>query len=194
MRPPILPILAALAVAPTLAMAAPSPDDGPLQPPDVAGQRSAGIAAAAPMHDMNLMSQKIPPVLMAVMADPYARPASLDCAALDADVQALNAALGDDFDAVVIEDNSPQARHARTEREGLHAGSEALLPFSGFVRTLSGAAQRDKLVMDAIMSGDTRRAYLRGIAETRGCQGPVSPVHMTHSFGEPTDYDRSASR
>lgn len=182
----------ALAFAPALAFA--WDQDGPLQTPDAAGQSSKGIAAAAPMHDMNLLRQKIPPLLMAVMADPYARPASMDCGALASDVQALNAALGDDFDAVPPSvDDSPQARRDRREREGLHAGSEALLPFSGFVRKLSGAEQHDKLVLDAIMSGDARRSYLKGIGEARGCGGPATPVHLTHAFGE-TEFERSASR
>jgi hypothetical protein len=186
-----LPALALM--LPALALADPRQPQ-PLQTPDTAGQSSAGIAAAAPMHDMNLMSQKIPPLLMAVMADPYARPASMDCGALASQVNALNEALGDDFDAVVDEDNSKQARRARTAREGLHAGSEALLPFSGFVRKLSGAEQHDKLVIDAIMSGDARRAYLKGLGEARGCGGPATPVHLTHDFDQPTEFERSASR
>lgn len=183
---------AAVTFAPALAFAA-WDQDGPLQTPDSAGQSSKGIAAAAPMHDMNLLRQKIPPLLMAVMADPYARPASMDCGVLASDVQALNAALGDDFDAVPVVDDSPQARRERREREGLHAGSEALLPFSGFVRKLSGAEQHDKLVLDAIMSGDARRAYLKGIGEARGCGGPATPTHLAHGFGE-TEFERSASR
>jgi hypothetical protein len=130
---------------------------------------------------------------MAVMADPYARPASMDCGALASEIQTLNAALGDDFDAVVLVDETPEARKQRQEREGLHAGSEMLLPFSGFVRKLSGAEQRDKLVLDAIMAGDSRRSYLKGIGEARGCGGPATPVHLTHSFGE-TEFERSASR
>ncbi|MGA0601502.1 hypothetical protein ACO2Q3_12435 [Caulobacter sp. KR2-114] len=188
--------LGALALlAPGLTHADPQqPRPQPLQPPDVAGQASAGIAAAAPMHDMNLMSQKIPPLLIAVMADPYARPASLDCAALASQVSALNVALGDDFDAVVQEDTSRDARRARTAREGLHAGSEALLPFSGFVRKLSGAEQHDKLVLDAIMSGDARRAYLKGLGEARGCGGPATPMHLTHGFDGRSDFERSAER
>ena len=184
---------ALILLVPALACADPQ-QDKPLQTPDRAGQATAGVAAAAPMHDMNLMSQKIPPVLMAVIADPYARPASLDCRALASEVSALNAALGDDFDAVLDEDNSPQAKRGRTTRAGLHAGSEVLLPFSGFVRALSGAEQRDKLVLDAIMSGDTRRAYLKGLGEARGCGAAATPAHLNHALDQPTDFERAASR
>ncbi len=195
MRSLTLPAFAALTLLVPALARADSQQDKPLQTPDTAGQATAGVAAAAPMHDMNLMSQKIPPVLMAVIADPYARPASLDCRALASEVGALDAALGDDFDAVVAdEDNSPKAKRARTARAGLHAGSEVLLPFSGFVRTLSGAEQRDKLVLDAIMSGDTRRAYLKGLGEARGCGGPATPVHLNHALDQPADVERSASR
>ncbi len=68
-----------------------------------------------------------------------------------------------------------------------------MLPFSGFVRKLSGSEQRDKLVLDAIMAGDSRRSYLKGIGEARGCGGPATLMHLTHGFGE-TEFERSASR
>ena len=171
-------LVAALAVPAVVAADPPPP--GQLQTPNQASQSTVGQAAAAPMYDMNLMRQKIPPLLLAAMADPYARPAPATCRNLTALVNELTVALGDDLDVIADEDDSTKAKRARMTREGLHAGSEALLPFSGFVRKLSGAEQHDKLVLDAITSGDVRRAYLKGLGEARGCPPPATPKHLTH--------------
>jgi len=178
--------LFAALVVPALASADPPPA-GQLQTPDQAGQSTVGMAASAPMHDMNLMRQKIPPVLLAAMADPYARPAPATCHNLSALVNELTVALGDDLDVVADEDDSTKAKRDRMAREGLHAGSEALLPFAGFVRKLSGAEQHDKLVLDAITAGDVRRAYLKGLGEARGCPPPATPRHLTHPISLPVD-------
>ena len=180
-------LVAALAV-PAIVSADPPPS-GQLQTPDQAGQSTIGSAASAPMHDMNLMRQKIPPLLLAAMADPYARPAPATCHNLTALVNELTVALGDDLDVIADEDDSTKARRDRMTREGLHAGSEALLPFSGFVRKLSGAEQHDKLVLDAITSGDVRRAYLKGLGEARGCPPPATPRHLTHPISLPMEDD-----
>ncbi|MGA0599584.1 hypothetical protein ACO2Q3_02655 [Caulobacter sp. KR2-114] len=182
----LIPALIAALAVPVLALADPPPP-GQLQTPDQAGQSSVGMAAAAPMHDMNLMRQKIPPVLLAAMADPYARPNPATCRNLSALVNELTVALGDDLDVVADEDDSTRAKRDRLAREGLHAGSEALLPFAGFVRKLSGAEQHDKLVLDAITSGDVRRAYLKGLGEARGCPPPATPRHLTHPISLPVD-------
>lgn len=187
MRTPLIAAALAAALAvPAIASADPPPP-GQLQTPDQAGQSSIGQAAAAPMHDMNLMRQKIPPVLLAAMADPYARPTPATCHNLSALVNELTTALGDDLDVIADEDDSTRAKRDRLAREGLHAGSEALLPFAGFVRKLSGAEQHDKLVLDAITAGDVRRAYLKGLGEARGCPPPATPKHLTHPISLPVD-------
>ncbi|HEX7760739.1 MAG TPA: hypothetical protein VF459_14630 [Caulobacteraceae bacterium] len=189
MRTLLLAALLAGSLAVPAVAAADPPPAGQLQTPDQAGQSTIGQAASAPMHDMNLMRQKIPPVLLAAMADPYARPAPATCRNLGALVNELTVALGDDLDVIADEDDSTKAKRARLTREGLHAGSEALLPFSGFVRKLSGAEQHDKLVLDAITAGDVRRAYLKGLGEARGCPPPATPRHLTHPISMPVEDD-----
>jgi hypothetical protein len=55
-----------------------------------------------------------------------------------------------------------------------------LLPFSGFVRTLSGAAHHDQLVIEAITAGSVRRGYLKGLGESLRCPPPSRPIHFLH--------------
>ncbi len=187
MRTHVLAAALAAALAVPAIVAADPPPPGQIQTPNQASQSTMGQAAAAPMYDMNLMRQKIPPLLLAAMADPYARPTPATCRNLTALVNELTVALGDDLDVIADDDDSTKAKRARMTREGLHAGSEALLPFSGFVRKLSGAEQHDKLVLDAITSGDVRRAYLKGLGEARGCPPPATPKHLTHPIVLPEE-------
>ena len=47
------------------------------------------------------------------------------------------------------------------------------IPFRGVVRKLSGAESHDRLVQSAIIAGNVRRAYLKGLGEARGCMPPA---------------------
>ncbi len=53
-----------------------------------------------------------------------------------------------------------------------------MLPYGGFVRTLSGAQRHDQLVIEAIVAGSVRRGYLKGLGESRRCPRPATPVHF----------------
>src|SRR5258708_14092576 len=66
--------------------------------PSQEGSKSLTTAAEAPLHEMNLVGQKIPPVLLAALADPYAYPSPLTCDTLADAVDDLTVALGPDFD------------------------------------------------------------------------------------------------
>lgn len=59
-------------------------------------QQNDGLAAAAmaPLADLNLVNAPIPPALRTAQGAPYARPASLACEALLADIRALDEVLG----------------------------------------------------------------------------------------------------
>jgi hypothetical protein len=147
--------------------------------PDKAGSANVTNAAVAPLHDLNLVRQKIPPVLLQALADPYAPPSPANCATIVADVQALKNALGGDFD----EPDNPQSPSLTTRRGValtlVHGASEMLLPFAGFVRTLSGAQKHDQLVVEVITAASVRRGYLKGLGEAHGCPYPAYPRHVT---------------
>ena len=144
----------------------------PLVTPEQHGESNIGNAASGPMHDMNIFRQKIPPVLLAAVADPYARPPSR-CSALVALVTELNEALGPDLDL-------PESLNGKADMKLslVHVGSEMLLPFNGAVRALSGAEKHDHQVLAAIIAGGVRRGYLKGLGEAHGCYPPAIPRHL----------------
>lgn len=139
-----------------------------------------GQAATTPLSDFNLVRAEIPPVLAAAQRAPYALPAERDCAALAAQVRALDAALGADLDTPATESNP-----SLVERGGgavgdaavgaVRSAAEGIVPFRGWVRKLSGAERYSKDVAAAIAAGTIRRAYLKGLGASAGCQAPAAP-------------------
>jgi hypothetical protein len=124
-----------------------------------------------PMSDFRFAQGKLPPVLVAAMTSPYARPVPGDCAALAAEVAALDHALGADLDVRVGKPGSDVALRA------LASGIKSLIPYFGWIRRLSGADRRERLALAAHEAGSVRRAYLKGLGESRGCKPPAVPVH-----------------
>jgi hypothetical protein len=151
-----------------------------LQSPDRAGSASMESAAEAPLHDLNLVRQKIPPILLAALADPYAPPRPASCRAIIAQVRGLNDALGPDFG----EPANPQDPSLTNQRAVAltlaHTAAESLLPFAAFVRTLSGAQRHDQLVLEVITAGSVRRAYLKGLGEAHACPPAAAPRHLAY--------------
>jgi hypothetical protein len=159
------------------------------QPPPVVDPSSQGThdvagAAATPLRNANLVRQDIPPVLFTAVADPYARPHPLSCRTLAADVVALNGALGDDLDAAAA------AGQGDRGPEVVKVAANALIPFQGVVRFVSGAEARDRRVRQAIIAGSARRAYLKGLGEAKGCVAPAAP----HRPDEPPPHRRKAHK
>jgi len=156
------------------------PPPGQLVTPARDGTKDVTHAAEAPLHDINLTRQKVPSVLLAAIADPYLAPTPATCRNLDDLVSELNGALGADFDQPETPQD-PSLTH-KSHSIGLslaHGVAESLLPYAGFVRTLSGAERHDQLVGEAITAGSVRRGYLKGLGEAHNCPTPARPHHLT---------------
>ena len=144
-----------------------------LQTPDRSGTANLTNAVEAPLHDLNIMREGIPPILTAAVADAYARPASLSCDVLIRDIQDLDFALGADFN----EPNTPQSP-SLTRNNGhialalVQSGARLLLPYSGLVSTVTGARRHDQQIIEAITAGSVRRGYLKG--SRRGAPLPAT--------------------
>jgi hypothetical protein len=135
-------------------------------------------AASAPLRDVNILRTKIPEVLLQAMADPYGRPEPATCAGIAAQILPLNGALGADLDEPAVDEDDVMER-GRGAALGAVAGlASDVIPFRGWIRQLSGAERHDALVNAAIMGGAVRRAYLKGLGESRSCQPPATPSHM----------------
>ena len=164
--------------------APPSPQ---LVTPSQEGSKSLTTAVEAPLHEMNLVGQKIPPVLLAALADPYAYPGPLSCETLADEVDGLTVALGPDFD-----NQPPPEKKKVTGSGGLglqlaNSAAGSLLPFHGYIGYLTGSSKHDQLIMRALNAGSSRRAYLKGLGEAMRCPAPAAPRHLASAA--PPIYD-----
>jgi hypothetical protein len=167
-----------------------APPSAQLVTPAQEGSKSVTTAAEAPLHEMNLVRQTIPPVLLAALADPYAYPSPLTCATIGSAVDELDVALGPDFD-----NRSPKKKKSITGSGGvglslMNSAAGNLLPFHGYVGTLSGASKHDALVISALNAGSAQRAYLKGLGEARSCPAPAAPHHIGHAVAPVYDGPR----
>lgn len=135
-------------------------------------------AATAPLRDLNVIRAKIPDILLQALDDPYARPPrSFKCSALAALVRPLDEVLGPDLDRVPAGDEDLLERGKSTALGTAADLASGAIPFRGVVRKLSGAEAHDRLVQAAIIAGNVRRAYLKGLGEAKGCPPPATPSH-----------------
>ena len=134
-------------------------------------------AVSTPAEDLNIKQTPIPEVLQRAVANPYDLRTLERCSAIGAEVTRLDAALGPDRDA-------PPARDTRTlsEKRGdtagtvLKTGVEAVIPYRGVVRFVSGASAYEKKMQTAIGAGYERRGYLKGMGMKLNCAPPAAPA------------------
>lgn len=150
-----------------------------LKTSDQVQRESVEGAVTTPLRDLNVDRVDIPDVLLQAITDPYARPPrGARCSTLIALVRPLDDALGPDIDQAPP---PPGSRGERGKGVALETAADlatgALIPFRGVVRRVSGAEGHDRLVQQAIIAGHTRRAYLKGLGEAKGCPPPATPSH-----------------
>jgi hypothetical protein len=175
---------AALLVLPAAALALGScmttrSDGSPkVQTTNEANRESVKGVAKSPLRDLNVLRTKIPPVLLEAIADPYQRPTSRGCAQLNLLLQPLNDALGADLDAPEPDPDDLMGRGKDTAMGLMSGAASDVIPFRGWIRTLTGAERHDRLVQRAITAGAVRRSYLKGLGEAKGCEPPATPSHQ----------------
>ena len=152
-----------------------------------ANRESLKSAAQAPLRDLNVARTKVPKVLLEAMADPYARPPNgWKCPQMIALSRPLDDALGADLDTP-SKDEDDLMEKGRGAGLGFVAGAASdAIPFRGWVRRLSGAERHDRFVQGAINAGVVRRAYLKGLGESKGCEAPATPSHLPAGGEIPT--------
>jgi hypothetical protein len=152
--------------------------------PDTARQGDKGTqvveTATTPLSDLNLVRTEIPAALLAAQKGPYALPPEASCEALVHEVQELDAALGPDLDTPATPANPGLIERGAgalgsAAVDALRGAAEGVVPFRGWVRKLTGAERYSKEGAAAIAAGTVRRAYLKGVGQSRGCPAPAAP-------------------
>jgi hypothetical protein len=138
-------------------------------------------AVEAPLADLNLVQEKIPPVLLAALKAPYALPSQRACPDLANEVRGLDGALGADLDTPPTAANPGLVERGTgmvgdAANDALRGAAESVIPFRGWVRKLDGAERHSREVAAAIAAGSVRRAFLKGVGQTLGCEAPAAPL------------------
>lgn len=138
-----------------------------------------GSAATAPLEDLNLRRERIPPVLLYAEENPYDLRGMGRCGAIAAEVARLDDALGPDTA------EPPPPRGSRRDEAAAAAAALALdavrdastdfIPGRSWIRLLSGAERHSRRVQSAIQAGIMRRAFLKGTGMQRNCAPPAAP-------------------
>ncbi len=136
---------------------------------DSAFERTAESVARQPIKDIGLLREQAAPLLLAAQKAPYSLKGLQGCTQLAAAIAELDAVLGPDIDTLDSEGNTLASRLAQ---EGARSLLASLIPFRGFVREVSGAADADRKLRVAVATGVARRAYLKGVAFGKGCKRP----------------------
>lgn len=149
------------------AAAAPLAAQTVVAPPDV----TAGDVATAPLETLNLRKDEIPPILIAAREDTYTVAGMRSCKAIAAEVGRLDAVLGPDIDVATDK--------TRAEKRGNAVGAVAksvingFIPFGGVIKEVTGAASKERQWQVALYAGASRRAFLKGYGQARGCRYPA---------------------
>lgn len=164
-------------------------DAKPVSPSEGATMTRDSMKAALkqPLNDLNLLQPEIPSVLQEARSAPYARPTEVACDIIISDVRKLDAELGQDLDQETTEASVKQ-KAAGKGLDLMRDAASGVIPYRGAVRFVSGAQKHDRLVFEAQRGGDIRRAYLKGMGESMGCQYPGSPLRtQTSSSASPSE-------
>jgi hypothetical protein len=118
----------------------------------------------------NQFGDVIPAVLLRAMGDAYARPEPLTCEALIVELQVLESVLREDLDSRSGEPDDPNLL------TGAVVGAvKGMIPYRSALMQLSGESERARRGVAAIVAGNIRRAYLKGLGEALGCALPATP-------------------
>ncbi|WOK37038.1 hypothetical protein [Sphingomonas sp. C3-2] len=127
----------------------------------------AGDIVTQPARDIGVVRTEVPPLLQAVVENPYSTEGVKTCKQLADAVHELNAVLGEDF-GVGRENN--ENRFGKFAEAGGKAIVNSLIPFRGLVREVTGAGPAERRRDAAIAAGFARRGFLRGMHQNRGCK------------------------
>ncbi|PZU57579.1 MAG: hypothetical protein DI547_12905 [Sphingobium sp.] len=162
-------VLNILAASPVGAQEGQTQDKKEEKPSAVGGTvRKAGDIASQPAKDVGISKSEIPPVLAIASEDPYSTAGLKGCRQIKDAVADLNEVLGPDFS--LEQEKAKENRAGKLAEAGGKTVVNALIPFRGLVREISGAAPAERRLAAAIDAGYARRGFLRGLQHARKCR------------------------
>ena len=139
-----------------------------------------GQAAKKPFHDLNMMQDPIPVVLLRTESKPYDLEGVNSCERILNQVAELDLALGPDVDAPKENGRTRVTRGADAAAvAALDAATDAaehFLPMRSVIKRVSGATRYENHVKHAVLAGTVRRSFLKAIGMAHNCGWPASPL------------------
>jgi hypothetical protein len=132
--------------------------------------KETGRIVSQPARDVGASKIKVPPILEQAETDPYTIARTQNCATITAELTELDVALGPDF--VAGGEEKKENKAGKLAAAGGQTVVNALIPFRGLVREISGAAPAQRRLNDAVDAGNARRGFLRGLMVSKGCRTP----------------------
>ncbi|MEE4211780.1 MAG: hypothetical protein V2I43_21250 [Parvularcula sp.] len=132
----------------------------------------------APLEDINVRREEIPPVLSEL--DVYDKPVPRNCDGIADEVSLLESYVGDDVDVLALDAPMGLRRQAMSMMDGQAYSvvsdlTTDLIPFRGMVRRATGATAHERAIREAYRNGRLRRSYLKGVGFAKGCDGVAAP-------------------
>ncbi|MCQ8185330.1 hypothetical protein [Parvularcula maris] len=134
--------------------------------------------ALAPLEDLNVRREQIPPLLAEL--DVYEKPVPSSCTGIEIEIADLESYVGSDIDRVApVGSTSFRSRMSDIADDQAYRLVSDLttdfIPFRSMVRRATGASAHDKAVREAYRRGRLRRSYLKGVGFAMGCDSPAAP-------------------
>lgn len=156
------------------------------RPPDADQGMTGGITEGvlAPLADLNMRKEAIPPILTALAVYEKAVPES--CAGIEIEIADLESYVGSDVDTLqTASADGLVSFSGLSNRVTDLADDQAyslvsdittdFIPFRSMVRRATGATAHDRAVREAYRRGRLRRSYLKGVGFAMGCDGGAAP-------------------
>ncbi len=141
-----------------------------------------GEAAQAPLRDLNLMHDDVPPILVRAYARPYDQTGLDGCPAISEQVRQLDLALGPDVDIPLgaTPDKDMFAKGAGfaadAALDAVRSATTGVIPVRSWVRRFSGANRAEQQAKAVALAGSVRRGYLKALGQIKGCEWPAAPL------------------
>ncbi len=152
-------------------------------------RRGVVDAAASPFRDIGLVRPEVPRTLQSLKYPYGSSNLTLGCDQVLYEIGQLDAILGPESFQPGAERGISSRGLDAVEGAVLNAARDSagdIIPYRGWVRRISGAAKAEKEATNAIIQGQTRRAYLRGFGAALGCLNAV-PAPPPVTTPQPVD-------